>query len=123
MVQQLGQPLGVPQKEPANHCLKPCGLGVVGRVSMARSTAGAIAPASHPVAFLGSQQGFEGLEGLHLGGGPHLGHHGGMETPGLAGLSAAALPLMQLPHRITEPGELERPQLGRVSLHGVVGQP
>jgi predicted amidophosphoribosyltransferase len=52
VIQQLGQPGRILQKEPSQHRLKSCGLSVPGRVTAAGSPASPVAAAPHPIELL-----------------------------------------------------------------------
>lgn len=97
------------QEQPAQQRLEAGGLAIGGGVTAAGPTTGPIAALPHPVELLLPQHWLQALQGLGLGIGTHLGHHLAMQGLGTTGGPALAQPLMQLPHAITEPGELEGP--------------
>ena len=111
VIQQLGQPRGVQQKEPPQHRLKSRGLAVDHRIPAAWSPAGPVAaPADQRLLRLAEQR-QQLLQGPGLGSGPDLLHHSTVEMGGSGGLTTASEPLMQIPDRIADPGrrDEERP--------------
>ena len=49
MIQELCKPVWVVQKQPANHCLKPCGPSINRSIGTTGPTTGVVATATHPV--------------------------------------------------------------------------
>lgn len=112
MIQQLSEPSGVPQKEPAHHCLKSRGLAIGRRVAAAGSPASPVASPPHPVPLLVGEQGIQPGKGLGLGPGAHLLHDGPVQGIAAPRLPAVAQALVQFPDRIPEPGQLQGAQFG-----------
>lgn len=52
LIQKLGQPLWIVQKEPANHCLKSRCLSVGAGIAGPWAPTSSVATAAHPVALL-----------------------------------------------------------------------
>jgi len=119
LIQQLCKPSGVPQKEPAHHCLKSRGPPIDGRIAAPWSTPGPVASPSHPVAFGGAQQWLQPLKGPGLGFGADLFDNGTMQGVAATGLPAVAQPLMQFPDRIPQPGQLQRTKFAAKWLLGL----
>ena len=65
-IQKLRKPLWIVQKQPANHCLKPCGESISCRVGSLGSTPCPIAAATHQIPLLLAQQGIKLSKGLSL---------------------------------------------------------
>jgi len=84
MIKQIGQPGWVVEKQPANHCLKPCGLPIDSGVSTPWTTPRAIAPAADQVLLLIRQDGLQTLESLGLSIGANNRHHSLMQGISLA---------------------------------------
>jgi len=123
VVQQLGQPPWVPQKEPSQHRLKSRGLPIGGSLRAARSAASPVAAATHQIPLLLVQHGVQALESRHLGLGPHNRHHGPVGAGGSGGLPAVEQALVEFPHRIAEPGQLLRTEISTAWEGGLHGQP
>jgi hypothetical protein len=123
VIQELGQPPRISQKEPSQHRLKSRGLPIQGPVTSPGTGAGPVAAAPDLLALLRRQPGIQPLQGPGLGLSLHLRHHGVMQIGGTSGLPAMAQPLMQIPDGITEPGELERSKIGLRRLGRQGGQP
>ena len=107
MIQKLGKPLGIPQKEPAHHCLKSRGPAIARRITASGAPAGPVAAAAHQFPLLVIQKRLQLLQRPGLGLGPHPGHHRLVQLIGAARLLAVAQPLVQFPDRIPQPGQLE----------------
>ena len=87
MIKDLCQPDWVVQKQPANHCLKPCSPAVGGSFSRARTTPGAVATATDEIKFLSLKQ-FVPLqpgEESGLGIGSHVSDNSTMQCIGPSG--------------------------------------
>jgi len=123
VIQQLGQPPGISQKEPSQHRLKSRGLPVNGWITAARSRTGTVAAAAHLFTLLRLQPGIKPAQGLRLGLGFHRRHHGPMQVSGTTGLAAMPQPLMQIPDRIPEPRQLQGPEVPIGMLGRQGGQP
>jgi hypothetical protein len=121
VIQQLGQPLGIPQKEPSHHGLKPRGLPIGRRVATTRSAASPVATAPHLLELLRPQQRLQLLQGSGLSLCLHQLHHGAVEIPGAAGAPAVTQPLMQVPDSIPQPGELQGTKVDSTGQHSSVG--
>ena len=112
MIQELCKPVWVVQKQPANHCLKPRGLAIGRWVSTPGTPPRTVAPTTHQISFLVSEQGLKSSESSGLGISPDLSHHRFVQVLGSTGLPAMPQTLMQFPDGIPEPGELERTKIG-----------
>ena len=108
MIQQISQPSWIVQKQPANHCLKPCGLPIDSCIGAPGTTTGTVAPSTDQVLLLCVEDWQQSVEGCGLGICANLGHDGFMESVRLARTLTQAKTLMQLPDRISDPGQLQR---------------
>lgn len=95
------------KKQPPQQSFEARGLRIDGRISGARSTAGAVAAAPHQLLFRFAQQALQALQGLGLGRGTHGRHHLPMQILGPARLATTDLTVMQFPDSIPKPGELQ----------------
>ena len=93
--------------EPANHCLKSCGLPIGSGVATARPPPGAVAAATDQIGFKLRQDGAKSLQGESLRIRPDLGDNRPVQIRRPSWTSAMAKSLMQFPDGITEPGKLE----------------
>ncbi len=107
VIQQLGQPPWIAQKEPSQHRLKSRGLPISRRVAPTRAGTGPIAAAAHLVTLLDGQQRLQPCQGTGLGLRLHLSHHGPVQVSTTAGPAAMTQALVQFPDRVTEPGQLQ----------------
>jgi len=111
MIQQLGEPSGVPQKEPAHHCLKSRGLPIGGRIATPGSSPGPVPAPPHPVPLQIVEQRIQPQQCGGLGSGPDFLHNSPVQAVAAAGLTALTQPLMEFPDRIPQPGQLEWAQV------------
>ena len=118
VIQQLGQPLRIPEKEPSQHRLKSRGLPIGGRLSGPGTATGAVATTPHQVALLAGEQWLQAAQRGRLRLRLHLAHHSPVQVGGTAGAVAVPQALMQLPHGIPQPGKLEDPQFSGGSRWG-----
>lgn len=111
--QQLGEAAGVAQKQPAHHCLKSRRPAIERRLAATRSAAGAVAALAHQLQFFGVESTglLQPIEGGRLGIGADLSHNRAMQVGAAARPAAVAHPLMQFPHGITQPCQLQRAEL------------
>lgn len=123
VIQQLGQPPWIAQKEPSQHRLKSRGLPIGRWVAAARPRTGAIAAATHLVALLRAEQRLQPQQGTGLGLGLDLGHNGPVQVGTPPGPAAMPQTLVQLPDRVTEPGQLQGPEIGTRQGRGQPLQP
>ncbi len=107
VIQKLGKPPRIPQKEPSQHRLKSRGLPIPTRFGGAGTPAGPVAAAADLLPLAVEQQRLEHQQGPGLGLRPDFRHHGTVQIPQPGRPPAMAQPLVQLPHRIPEPGKLE----------------
>lgn len=107
MIKQIGQPGWVVEEQPANHCLKPCGLPIDSCISTPWTTTGTVSPPSDQVLFRRIQKGFQALKGLCLRISTHNGDNGLMQSISLPWSAAEPQALMEFPDRITNPGQLQ----------------
>lgn len=110
MIQKLGKPLGILQKEPAHHCLKSRSPAVAGWITAPGAPARPVAALAHQRTLPVVEQWLEPLQRPGLGLGPHLGHHRLVELIRAAGPVAVPQTLVELPDRISQPGELQGTQ-------------
>jgi len=110
LIQQLGKPRRILQKEPAHHCLKSRRPAVEPGLAGPGSATSPVAATPHPIELLVTEYGFELLKGQGLGIGANRSHHGPMQVGAAARALALAQALMQFPHGIPQPGELEGTQ-------------
>ena len=96
------------KKEPANHCLKSRGLPISRWVPTAGPLTSTVATTTHEIPFQLGQQRLKALQGKSLRISPYLRHNRPMQIGGTTRPPAVSQPLMEFPHRITEPGKLER---------------
>ena len=109
MIEELRKPGWIVQKQPAHHCLKPCGPSINSSISAPRTTTCTVSTPTHPIVFLVFQQFpfFQDGKKPGLGISADIGHNGPMQLIGTAGLCSMAKALMQLPHGISNPGQLQ----------------
>lgn len=108
VIKELSKPVWIVEKQPANHCLKPCGLPIDSRIGATRTTTGTVAPSTDQVLLLCIEDWQQPVEGCGLGICANLGHDGFMESVRLARTLTQAKALMQFPDRISNPGQLQR---------------
>ena len=101
MIKELGKPVWVVQKQPANHCLKSRGLAIGRGVTAARTTTGTIAAPTNQIPFLVRQPGVQALQRNRLCISTNFGDNRKVEIFSASGLTAVTKPLMQLPDGIT----------------------
>lgn len=107
VIEEFSQAARIFEKEPAHHRLKSCGLSVKGGVLVPRSPSGAVAAASHQALLPWPEVRLQPFQSQSLGFRPHFGDHLVVEITGTARPLTALQPLVQLPHSIAQPGELE----------------
>lgn len=122
-VEQLGKPLRITQKQPSQHRLKSRGLPIVSRIAAPGPATGPVTATPHPIALAIAKQWIQAGEGLGLGSGPHLAHHGAVQILRAPGAMALPAPLVELPDGIPEPGQLEGGEVCRSLAGGHSGQP
>jgi hypothetical protein len=123
VIQEFSQTARISKKEPAHHRLKSCGLSVKGGVLVSGSPPRPIPSAPHQTLLGGAEMGLEPLQGAGLGFRPHPGHHGVVEIKGPAGGPAVLPSLVQLPHGIPQPGQLQGVEIPIAQQGGQGGQP
>jgi len=111
-IQQLGKPPWIPQKEPSQHRLKSRGLPIAAGFAWAGSPAGPITPASDLLPLVLTQQRLEDPQRTGLGLGLHFLHHRLVQMLRSGRPVTLPQPLMEFPHRISEPGQLQGTELG-----------
>ncbi len=114
-IEQFGKPLRIAQKQPSQHRLKSRGLPIKSRVGATGTAAGAVAATPHQIPLPLAQQGLKPLQGLRLGRRAHAPYHGPVQILRTGRPLAVPLPLVQLPDRIAQPGQL---QGGKVDTRG-----
>jgi len=123
VIQQLGKPPRIPQKEPSQHRLKSRGLPVAAGFGRPGSAAGLVTAAADLFPFAFAKPRLENPEGPGLGLRPDLRHHGAVQILRAGRPAAMAQALVQLPHRIAEPGQLEGTEFGRRGMGRHPGDP
>ena len=113
VIEELRKPGWIVQKQPAHHCLKSRGPSVRSGISAPRTTACTVAAPTHQIKLLVIEEltVFQPSEKAGLGIGTDIGHYSAMEVVRTPGLRSMAQPLMQLPHGITNPSQLQWSQL------------
>ena len=109
MVKELGKPVWVVQKQPANHCLKPCGPPINRGLGTARAPTGTVAAPTHPVLFLLVQQLFLLKPGQHcgLGIGANVSNNSFVQSIRSSGAKPMPQALVQFPDCIPDPSQLQ----------------
>lgn len=107
LIQQLGQPSRIAKKEPSQHRLKSRGLPIGGGIPSPGAAAGPIAASSHLLQFLDPQQPLEALQGPRLGLSLDLVDHSPMQISTASWAGTVTQTLVQIPHRIPQPGQLQ----------------
>tara|TARA_Y100000746_G_scaffold38534_1_gene28793 strand:- start:1622 stop:1873 length:252 start_codon:yes stop_codon:yes gene_type:complete len=76
LIKELSQPDWVVQKQPANHCLKPCGPSIHSSISSPRTTPRTVATPSDQIKLLSVKQAllFKPRQEIRLSIGANLGH-------------------------------------------------
>ena len=123
VIQEFSQAAWILEKEPAHHRLKSCGLTVEGSLLVPRSPTRPVASPPHQILFTGPEVGLEAFEGCRLGFCPHLGNHLIVQVCRPPGGVAALQPLVEFPHRITQPGQLQDVEFGTGGHGRQGGQP
>ncbi len=120
LIQQLGQPSRIAKKEPSQHRLKSRGLPIGAGIPPPRSATGPVTTPPHLLQLLGPQQAIKALQGSGLGLGLHLLDHGPMQISTASWAGTVAQALVKIPHRISQPGQLQSPEFGagKGGLHG-----
>ena len=110
MIKQIGQPGWVVEEQPANHCLKSRGPSIHRCLRSPRTPASIVPAATDQILFMRIKKLLllKPLQQAGLGVCPHISHHGTVQGLRTVRAGAMAQPLMQLPDRIPQPGELER---------------
>ena len=67
VIEELRKPGWIVQKQPANHCLKPCGFPIDSCVSTAWATTSTVAPTTHEILFRRIQNWCQSLQCIGLG--------------------------------------------------------
>ena len=113
VIEELRKPGWVVQKQPAHHCLKPCGPSIHSGISSPWTTACTVATPTHPIQFLVIQEFtvFQPAEKPRLGVSTNISHDSAMQVVRTSWPRPMAEPLMQLPHGITNPSQLQWTQL------------
>jgi hypothetical protein len=113
LIEELSQPDWIVQKQPANHCLKPCGPSIHSRVGSSRTTPRTVTTPSDQIKLVIVKQIllFKPRQKIRLGISANLGDDSLMQRIGATWTSSQTKALMKLPNRITNPSQLKRPQL------------
>jgi hypothetical protein len=112
-IQQLGQPSRIAKKEPSQHRLKSRGLPIGGGIPPAGSATGPVATPSHLLKLLRSEQTLQPPQSPCLGLGLDLLDHGPMQISTASWAGTVAQTLVQIPYRVSQPGQLQGPELDR----------
>ena len=99
------------EEQPAQQGFKAGRLAIGGRIGTSGAPSGTVAAAAHKIAFSLPQQSLKPTQGPGLGLGAHSRHHLAVQITRAGRCGAVAQTLMQLPHRIPQPGELLGTQL------------
>ena len=112
VIEELRKPGWVVQKQPANHCLKPCGPSINSGIGAPGTSACTVAATTHPIKFLVIQEFtvFQPGEETGLSIGANIGHHSPVQVVRTAWPGTMAQPLVQLPDGIANPSQLQWPQ-------------
>ena len=113
VIEELRKPGWIVQKQPANHCLKPCGPSINSSVRAPWTPTGTVAATTNQSEFLCTEEFrvFQPAQQAGLGVSTDIGHNGPMQLIRASRPRAMAQPLMQLPHGISNPSQLQWPQL------------
>ena len=113
VIEELRKPGWIVQKQPAHHCLKPCGPSIDSRLCTPRTSACTVASPSDQIEFPGVQELtiLQPGQQTGLGIGANIGHNSTMQMVGTAGSGSMAEPLMKLPDGISDPSQLQWAQL------------
>ena len=113
VIEELCKPGWIVQKQPAHHCLKPRGPPIDSGIGTPRATACTISATTHQFTFLVIQKFsiFQPGEEPGLGVSTNIGHDSPMQIVRTSWPRPMAEPLMQLPHGITNPSQLQWSQL------------
>jgi hypothetical protein len=113
LIEELSQPDWIVQKQPANHCLKPCGLSIHSSIGSSRTTPRTVTTPSDQIKLVIVKQIllFKPRQKVRLGISANLGDDSLMQRIGASWTSSQTKALVKLPNRITNPSQLKRPQL------------
>ena len=113
VIEELRKPGWIVQKQPAHHCLKPCGPCIHSRISSPRTAPGTVATPSDQIELLRVEQTllFKPGQKVRLSIGTNLCHDSLMQRIGSSWTCPQTMTLVKLPNRITDPSQLQRPQL------------
>jgi hypothetical protein len=113
LIEELSQPDWIVQKQPANHCLKPCGPSIHSSVGSSRTTPRTVTTPSDQIKLVIVKQIllFKPRQKIRLGISANLGDDSLMQRIGASWTSSQTKALVKLPNRITNPSQLKRPQL------------
>ena len=100
------------EKKPAQKGLEAGGLAIGRGLTPARPPASPVPPPPHQVPFGFAEQAIETLQAAGLGVGTHHLHHLLMQGLAAPRPPAPLQPVVQFPHRIPQPGELQGAELG-----------
>ena len=112
VIEELRKPGWIVQKQPAHHCLKPCGPSIDSRIRTPRTTTCTVATPTDQIKLLIIQEVavFQPGEEPRLGISADISHNSPVQLIGPTGPDAMPQPLMQLPHGISDPCQLQRTQ-------------
>ena len=82
VIEELRKPGWIVQKQPAHHCLKPCGPSINGGIGAPGTTACTVAATTHPIEFLVIQEFtvFQPAEKPRLGVSTNKSHYSAMQV-------------------------------------------
>ena len=109
VIKELSKPVWIVEKQPANHCLKPCGPAIDRCIPASRTSTCTVSPAAHPVQLLIAKEMvlLQPIETSGLGISTHSGHHSPVQIIEPPGHTPKSEALMELPYGITDPCELQ----------------
>ena len=113
VIEELSKPGWIVQKQPANHCLKPCGPSINSSVGSPRTTPRTVTTPSDQIKLVIVKQImlFKPGQKVRLGISANLGDDSLMQCIGASWTSSQTKALMQLPNSIPNPCKLKRPEL------------
>jgi len=113
VIEELRKPGWIVQKQPAHHCLKPCGPSINRSVCAPWTPPGTVATPPNQIEFFCTEElaFFQPAQQAGLGVSTNISHDSAMQVVRTSWPRPMAEPLMQLPHGITNPSQLQWTQL------------
>jgi hypothetical protein len=111
LIEELSQPDWIVQKQPANHCLKPCGPSIHCSVGSSRTTPRTVTTPSDQIKLVIVKQIllFKPRQKVRLSISANLGDDSLVQRIGASWTSSKTKALVKLPNSITNPSQLKRP--------------